>query len=393
MTEALVRELERVKQRNKKLRDSSSLALIELDTDGRIVGWNRQAEVVFGWPEHEILGRYFDVIVPEAARLQVDGIFRALISGEMRHSRNANVRKDGSLIICQWYNDILRDESGRVYLLYCEVRDVTAEEGLRSRQRLMQSLADFSPLGIFAKLPDGPYFYANEAFARILGVGPGDLVGKTDFDLFPRAIAEDIRRHDDLVMNSDSPLTREDTGMGVTPDAVFWSMKFCLRDGEGKITAICCIINDLTEIRRSQRERDDLQQRVIASQQLALAELSSPLLRVADGVLVMPLIGTFDDARAEQFLQVLLSGVAQQRAHTVILDVTGVRAPDTSSADVLLRAAQATRLLGSEVVVTGIGPVIAQTLVELGVDFATIVTLSDLQSGVRYAFTRDRRSR
>lgn len=388
MTEELIRELERVQRRNKQLKDSSSLALVELDMAGRIVGWNRQAEVVFGWPEQEILGRHFGTIVPESARAHVDVIFRALALGEVRHSRNANVRKDGQQIVCQWYNEILRDESGEVYLVYCEVRDVTAEDDLRRQQRLMQSIVDVSPLGIFAKSPSGSYFYANAAFAQILGRTPEGIVGKTDFDLYPREIAEDIRRHDLAAIAADGPLTREDTGMGVVLENAYWSMKVCLRDDSGEVTAICCIVSDVSEIRRSERERSVLQQQVIDSQRQALAELSSPLIPVADGVLVMPLIGAVDSVRAEQLLQALLAGVARQHTRTVIIDITGVRTFDTLVAEVLLRASRAIRLLGAEAILTGISPGVAQTLVHLGVDFGDLATLGDLQSGVRYALTR-----
>jgi rsbT co-antagonist protein RsbR len=96
----------------------------------------------------------------------------------------------------------------------------------------------------------------------------------------------------------------------------------------------------------------------------------------------MPLIGTIDTGRAQQVLEALLEGIAEHQAETAILDITGVPLVDTQVAQSLIGAARAVRLLGARVVLTGIGPTIAQTLVHLGVDMREIITYSSLQSGV-----------
>lgn len=386
----LRRELERVRRRNKQLKDSSSLALVELDMTGKIAGWNNQAEHVFGWTEEEALGRHFELIVPEPARPHVDVIFRALASGQVRHSRNLNVRKDGRSITCQWYNAVLRDDDGVVYLVYCEVRDVTEEEELRRRQQLMQVLSDRSPLGIFAKDPDGRYLYANEEFARSVGRSPAEIVGLDDFALFARDIAEDLIRHDHQVIAADATLTREDSGVGPDADRTYWSIKFPLHAADGGLLALCGIVNDITPLRQAERERVDLQQQVIDTQRAALAELSTPLLPVADGVLVMPLIGAVDSTRAEMIMEALLAGVSAQRAHTVILDITGVREIDTWVASALLRAAASIKLLGAGTILTGVGPAVAQTLVHLGVDLGDLDTRGSLRAGIAAALRRGR---
>ncbi len=102
----------------------------------------------------------------------------------------------------------------------------------------------------------------------------------------------------------------------------------------------------------------------------------------------MPLIGAIDSARAQQIMETLLEGVAQHRSDVVILDITGVQVVDTQVANALLQAAQAVKLLGAQVILTGIRPHIAQTLVSLGVDLRGIVTRSTLQTGVAYALER-----
>jgi anti-anti-sigma factor len=99
----------------------------------------------------------------------------------------------------------------------------------------------------------------------------------------------------------------------------------------------------------------------------------------------MPLIGTIDTGRAQQVMEALLEGVAHHQATLAILDITGVSVVDTQVAQALIGAAQAVRLLGAQVMLTGIQPQIAQTLVHLGVDLSGIETRGSLQSGIAEA--------
>jgi anti-anti-sigma regulatory factor/HAMP domain-containing protein len=116
--------------------------------------------------------------------------------------------------------------------------------------------------------------------------------------------------------------------------------------------------------------------------------LSSPVLPVLRGVLVMPLIGVIDSQRATLLVTSLLRAIEQQRATIVLLDVTGVPLVDTQVARVLLQAADAARLLGAEPILVGIRPELAQTIVGLGLDLSSLMTQADLQSSIRYAAQR-----
>ena len=102
----------------------------------------------------------------------------------------------------------------------------------------------------------------------------------------------------------------------------------------------------------------------------------------------LPLIGAIDTQRATAIMETLLEGVAERNARVVLLDITGVPVVDTSVAHHLIQAARAVRLLGAEIVLVGIRPEIAQTIVQLGVDRSGIATMADLQGGVAYALQR-----
>jgi rsbT co-antagonist protein RsbR len=163
------------------------------------------------------------------------------------------------------------------------------------------------------------------------------------------------------------------------------TVRVFLRGAEGEVLQYMGAIQDVTERKRNDIERNELQQRLIAAQQDAIRELATPVIPISDDTLVLPLIGSVDSQRAQLVLETLLEGVNDRRAERVILDITGVPVVDTQVAGTIMRAAQAVRLLGAEVILTGIRPEIAQTLVTLGTDFQGITTLSSLQRGIAYA--------
>jgi rsbT co-antagonist protein RsbR len=132
------------------------------------------------------------------------------------------------------------------------------------------------------------------------------------------------------------------------------------------------------------RERE----RVIRQQQDAMRELSTPVLQVRERVLVLPIIGLLDNQRAQQLTEQLLTGIRTHRAKVVVLDITGVPDVDESVANHLVLAVDAARLMGASVILTGVSPEIAQTLVTIGVDLDKVNTVGDLQGGVEEAERR-----
>jgi anti-anti-sigma regulatory factor len=179
-------------------------------------------------------------------------------------------------------------------------------------------------------------------------------------------------------------MTRRADGISFPADV----SSFLLRDHTGKPNGVAAIMRDLTEQQRAEEARVALQAQVITAQQAALRELSTPLIPIAEGVVAMPLIGSIDSGRAQLVVETLLTGSAELRAHTTIIDITGVPVVDTQVANTLLQAAQAVKLLGAHVILTGIRPEVAQTLVGLGVDLSGISTRSTLQSGIAEALGR-----
>jgi len=129
----------------------------------------------------------------------------------------------------------------------------------------------------------------------------------------------------------------------------------------------------------------DERERVIRQQQDSIFELSTPVLQVRERLLILPIIGVLDNQRAQQLTEQLLRGIRSLRAKMGVVDITGVADVDEAVADSLVRTVEASRLMGAQVIITGLSSKIAQTLVTIGVDLSKMRTVGDLQGGIEEA--------
>jgi rsbT co-antagonist protein RsbR len=126
-------------------------------------------------------------------------------------------------------------------------------------------------------------------------------------------------------------------------------------------------------------------ERVINEQQESIRELSTPVLQVRDRLLILPIIGVLDSARARQLTEQLLAAIRENRATVVVIDITGVATIDRTVANHLVQTVEASRLMGASTILTGLSSEIAQTLVDLDVDLGMMKTVGDLQGGLEEA--------
>lgn len=125
---------------------------------------------------------------------------------------------------------------------------------------------------------------------------------------------------------------------------------------------------------------------VILRQTDEIAEISTPVIRVWDGILALPIIGTLDSARTQVVMESLLQNIVDTGSTIAILDISGVPAVDSLVAQHIIKTVAATRLMGAECIISGIRPEIAQTVVHLGIDLSNIVTKATLASALKFAF-------
>jgi rsbT co-antagonist protein RsbR len=126
-------------------------------------------------------------------------------------------------------------------------------------------------------------------------------------------------------------------------------------------------------------------ERVIRQQEEAIRELSTPVLQVRERLLILPMIGVLDGQRARQLTEQLLGAIRTNRAKVVVIDVTGVPGIDSTVANHLVQTVEACRLMGASVIITGLSPEIALTLVTIGVDLSMMTAVGDLQGGIEEA--------
>jgi rsbT co-antagonist protein RsbR len=170
-------------------------------------------------------------------------------------------------------------------------------------------------------------------------------------------------------------------------------------DLSGVEQAINLLIDDLThELKKSLRMKEEMeeklkkiqdQQKTILQQQEDLMELSSPVSKVWENILILPVIGTLDSQRTQVMMENLLHKIVSTGCTTAILDITGVPTVDTQVANHLLKTVTAARLLGAECIVSGISPAIAQTIVHLGINLSNILTKATLQDAMIYALRKN----
>jgi rsbT co-antagonist protein RsbR len=126
-------------------------------------------------------------------------------------------------------------------------------------------------------------------------------------------------------------------------------------------------------------------ERVIRQQQEAIRELSTPVLKIRDQLLLLPIIGAIDSARASLVTENLLSAIRAHRAKVVVMDITGVASVDSRVANHLLQTVAATRLMGAQVIVTGVTSDVSVSLIALGIELSKLNAVGDLQGGLERA--------
>lgn len=262
---------------------------------------------------------------------------------------------------------------------------------LENEVRLLRTVINTLPDFVYAKDLDSKFLVANESVTKSMSLSdPSAAIDKSDFDFYPQELAQ--KYYDDeqkFLKSGKQSLTLEQDRLDtVTGEkGTILTSKMIFRDEDGEVAGLIGIGRDITELKRAQealKEQLELNQ----SQREVLEELSTPIIPITDHIIVMPLIGAIDTARARNIMRSLLAGITQHNAKVIILDITGVPLVDTGVADHLNRTIQAARLKGSETIVTGISDAVAETIVDLGIDWSNLDTVHDLQSGLKIALRR-----
>lgn len=287
---------------------------------------------------------------------------------------------------------------------------------LERDQVLLETMLENSPSWIFFKDRQSRFIKLNTSHARMMGYDdPKDVIGKTDFDLFPREDAQRFYDEEQQIMASGQPVIAREWSVPSSSGEILWvsESKIPIKDKDGNVIGLVGFSTDITRRKRAEEalerayaemeqqvkerteeleqalvEQQRLQEEIIEAQQRLIQELSTPIIPIMERIIVMPLIGSIDTLRARDIMRRLLEGITRYRAKVVILDITGVPIVDSGVAAHLNKTIQAARLKGAWTIVTGIADAVAETIVELGIDWGDVATLSDLQAGLQLALNR-----
>lgn len=307
----------------------------------------------------------------------------------------------------QWikaHNTPLRNAAGQVIGMVGVAIDITEqktiEAALRRQTTEWAALLHAIPALVFLKDREHRYKTVNGAYAKTFGCTVDEIVGKTDREFLPPELAAEYQANDEAVMALNQPRISDSVPIRRADGSDGWIVEHTMPyyDTAGEVIGLVGIGIDVTERKLAEdvlRQREGELSELVRQQELLIETikvLSTPLLPIDDGIVALPLVGHLDTARGQQVMEAMLEGVQRFQADVIIIDISGVPVIDTAVANYLLQSAQAVSLLGAQCVLVGISPVVAQTLVQLGVSFGTLMTHRDLQTAIVYARSRKRAS-
>lgn len=358
------------------------------DTNGFFRHLNPAWEQVLGYTLDELKSRPFlDFVHPDDIESTNREVAKVFSGEEVFHFENRYRRKDGSYCWMAWAGSVSMEDQ----MIFCCARDISLQKKLAAeKEQALSALGRFRALADstsdFVGMIDIEYLveYINPAGLRMIGregSAPSELDmknihtpehGERIFqEIFPTV-------RDQGSWTGDTWL-RHSSGRLIPVSQVIVS----LRSPDGRLEGYGTVMRDLSAIESFKKTQEELLRQQAMLREMIQA-MATPIIPITERIVVMPLIGSMDSSRAEDFLSAALQGAESRRAKVVIIDITGMKHVDTSVGATLVKAAMALRLLGAEVVLTGIRADIARTLVGLGIDLP-VNTRSSLQGGIAYA--------
>lgn len=264
-----------------------------------------------------------------------------------------------------------------------------AYEAAAERALILHDVAEKAPIGVGITTTAGDFTYMNPAHRKMLGLEAEDVLGKNIRDILVPEEAQMLPYAQQPGPQSSRAgilrLARRDGSTLRAHTTTFWVFT-----DQGAPIARCAFVRDMTEEEQAEEERQALERQIVETQEAALRELGTPVLPISERVLAMPIVGMIDPARASRIIEEMLSGIVRTGAGHVLVDITGVPRVTAEVGEMILRAAKAAELVGTEMVLTGVRGNVAKTLLELGISFAGVETQSTMRAGVAHAIEHER---
>nr|WP_245758281.1 PAS domain S-box protein [Halogeometricum limi] len=267
--------------------EQSPLGVIEYDKDFVIVRLNPAGEEILGYTEDELRGETWERLVTENSYENVDSVTDALSEDRGGfHSIDENRRKDGTIITVEWHNRVVTDETGAVVAIFSQFQDITdrkrRERELEATRRRLEAILENTTTPMFMKDADGRYVFVNQGHRELFGHDDDDVVGRTDHELFPRAMADEVTENDRIVLEEKRPIEIEESIDVGGEQRTFLSTKVPIYDtGEradpDEPVAIFGVAVDITERERYERELEQKNKQLDEFASVVSHDLRNPL--------------------------------------------------------------------------------------------------------------------
>ncbi|HPF87342.1 MAG TPA: PAS domain-containing protein [Candidatus Limiplasma sp.] len=246
----------------------------------------------------------------------------------------------------------------------------TEKHPVKIDSRIKEQILYQIPSPILAVTKDMRVMYVNQSAIALAGKPEQEIVGKHCYEVYDTTVCqtEDCGIHKVLKTGATASSRTETMVDGEERNMEYYAVP--LKDDAGEIIGGLEFIVDITK--QVQYEQN------LIEQSKTIQKLSTPTIKLWEGILVMPIIGVIDSIRAQNMMETMLEKIAETFARVIILDIFGVAAVDTAVAQHLIKIAKATKLMGCECILSGISPPVAQTIVQLGIDMESIHTKSTL---------------
>jgi len=398
---------EKASQYARSLIEASLDPLVTISPEGTITDVNAATIKITGVEREKLIGTDFSNYFTEPAKARE--VYQQVFARGFVTDYPLTIRHQNGRLTDVLYNAaVYRDAAGDVLGVFASARDVTAQ---KQASQYARSLIEASLDPLVTISPNGTITDVNEATIKVTGVERKNLIGSDFSNYFtePDKAREGYQQVFEKGYVTDYPLTIRHRDGKLTH--VLYNASV-YKDVAGNVLGVFAAARDITaqkqveaelqkahsdlELRVKERTSELAQANEALQQEITerkraeqvIRELSTPVLQVREGLLILPIIGALDSKRAKQLTEQLLRAIRDNRAKVAVVDITGVPVVDSVNANHLLMTAEAARLMGATVILTGLSPEVAQSLVAIGVDLNRLTTSGDLQGGIADADRR-----